>query len=125
MVLIIGGAYQGKLAFATKNLGYSKEIFLDGETCSFLEVEQASGMYQLHRLVYRMLKEGLDPYSLITAWEKKTDIVVLCNELGCGVVPMDAFDREYRECVGRILCQLAKKSNRVYRVYCGIGTVIK
>ena len=51
--------------------------------------------------------------------------IVICDEVGCGLVPMDPFLREYRDMVGHITCALAAKAQRVVRVYCGIGTVIK
>ena len=51
--------------------------------------------------------------------------IIVCDELGCGVVPMDAFERAWRERTGRIGCELAKQAEAVYRVTCGIGTRIK
>ena len=53
------------------------------------------------------------------------DIILVSQEVGYGVVPMDAFDRKYREAVGRVCTDLASKSKKVIRVVCGIGTVIK
>ena len=53
------------------------------------------------------------------------DIVLISNELGYGVVPVDAFDRKYREAVGRICTRMAAAAKCVVRVTCGIGTVIK
>jgi adenosyl cobinamide kinase/adenosyl cobinamide phosphate guanylyltransferase len=38
---------------------------------------------------------------------------------------MDAFEREYRERLGRILITIAAKADRVERVICGIGQRIK
>ena len=52
-------------------------------------------------------------------------ILLISNELGCGVVPVDAFDRKYRETAGRICTEIAAKSSQVIRVVCGIGTVLK
>ncbi len=49
----------------------------------------------------------------------------MCDEIGCGLVPVDAFEREYREAVGRIMTGLTKKAVRADRVICGIGYVIK
>ena len=57
--------------------------------------------------------------------EKNPDICILTNEVGYGVVPMEAFDRKYREAVGRVCTKLAAYSHKVTRVVCGIGTVIK
>ena len=52
-------------------------------------------------------------------------LLLISNELGYGVVPMDAFDRTYRETTGRICTYLAKESQTVIRVVCGMGMVIK
>lgn len=52
-------------------------------------------------------------------------MVVVTNELGCGIVPMDPADREYRETVGRICTCLAARSEEVVRVICGVGMVLK
>lgn len=57
--------------------------------------------------------------------ERNPDLIVISNELGYGVVPIDAFDRKYRESTGRLCTQLAAKSRQVIRVVCGLGMVIK
>ena len=53
------------------------------------------------------------------------DCIILSDEIGNGIVPMDAFDREYRDRLGRILISLAKEADEVVRVICGIGQKIK
>lgn len=35
------------------------------------------------------------------------DLILVSDEVGYGVVPIDAFDRAYREAVGRICTKLA------------------
>ena len=57
--------------------------------------------------------------------DRNPQVVLVVNELGCGVVPMDAFDRKYRERAGRLCCALAREAEEVHRVLCGIGTRIK
>ena len=52
-------------------------------------------------------------------------LAVVCNELGCGVVPMERSDRAWREKTGRLLCELAKQAPEVYRVTAGIAVRIK
>ena len=42
-----------------------------------------------------------------------------------GIVPVDRMEREYREQTGRVCTRLAAYSEKVYRVMCGIGQVIK
>jgi len=51
--------------------------------------------------------------------------IIICDELGCGVVPLDRADREWRERTGRLCCELAAKADRVDRVFCGLVMQIK
>lgn len=51
--------------------------------------------------------------------------VIISNEIGYGIVPIDKFERRYRELTGRICCEIVKGSKEVHRVICGIGTIIK
>ena len=53
-------------------------------------------------------------------------ILVICADLiGSGVVPIDSFDRCWREVTGRVLTQLAAQAQEVYRVICGVEQRIK
>ena len=51
--------------------------------------------------------------------------VIVGEEIGSGIVPMDAFQRKWREETGRIYCMLAAKASQVWRVVGGIGQRIK
>ena len=48
--------------------------------------------------------------------QKNPDLILVTNELGYGVVPVDRFDREYREKPGRVCCAIAKQATEVHRV---------
>ena len=50
------------------------------------------------------------------------EVVIVTNELGYGVVPVDAFDRNFREATGRVCTQLAEAADEVCRVVCGDRT---
>lgn len=112
MVLIIGGAAQGKLDFARRELGVTawSEGKLGLENCLY-------GLQQVIRDA---------PAEAVEAWcAAHPDGVVICDEVGCGVTPLDRSDREWREQVGRFCCRLAAEAEAVYRVHCGLGTRIK
>jgi len=53
------------------------------------------------------------------------EAVIVADEIGCGVVPIDRNERAWREAAGRALCVLAQKAESVTRVICGIGVRIK
>ncbi|MDO5410444.1 MAG: bifunctional adenosylcobinamide kinase/adenosylcobinamide-phosphate guanylyltransferase [Lachnospiraceae bacterium] len=126
MKLIIGGVFQGKKAFAQQLTGIAPGAAADGLTCGYEEIFQVPMIYHFHEYVKRRIKDGL-PYRQLAEelLAKNPGVVIVTNELGYGVVPMEAFDREYRESTGRICCELAAASEEVWRVCCGIGTCIK
>ncbi|MDO4616943.1 MAG: bifunctional adenosylcobinamide kinase/adenosylcobinamide-phosphate guanylyltransferase [Lachnospiraceae bacterium] len=125
MKMIIGGAFQGKHAFAERTCGIH-EGWADGLSCTLEDIYTCRGIRHFHEYVKMLIREDRDPAAFVQELaEKNPDIVLVVNEIGYGVVPMDKFDRKYRETVGRICEQLAARSEEVYRVVCGIGTRIK
>ena len=106
MVLVVGGTNQGKYAFA-KSL--SEDVVKD-----------------LHTEIRGCMEQGVDPWVMAEQVQlQHPNGVITMAELGCGLIPTDTFDREYRETVGRISCEMAKKADAVYRVCCGIAIQIK
>lgn len=125
MKMVIGGAYQGKLAYA-QNQWKEAGTFADGRTCGMEELVSCRGVCHFEELIRRGLLSGLPVRGLPEMLrEQNPGIVIVCREIGYGIVPMDAFEREYRETVGRVMTELAALSEEVHRVVCGIGTVIK
>ena len=124
MKFITGGAYQGKLEYAKKL--YPGAEWTDGAGCSLQELLSCGAVDHFHLFVRRWLQEGKTPQELIRAiLDKNRDLIIVCDEIGCGLVPTDAFEREYRESVGRICTELVKYADEVYRVTCGIGGRIR
>ena len=116
MILITGGAYQGKGAFAGKL----------AEDAACRETGKRKILEHIHLLIASEMKEGREPYPVLERWmEEYPGIIFTVDELGCGIVPATAFDREWREITGRICCRLAQRAEAVYRVTCGIAVRIK
>ena len=103
-VLIIGGAYQGKRALAEK---------------LYPNLQKTEN---LHEIVRKILQENRDPQSLL---DELRGHVVTCDEVGCGVVPIDRADESWREAVGRLCCALAQEADAVVRVTSGVPQFIK
>lgn len=126
MKLVVGGAFQGKKAYAMETFHISEIQMIDGFTCQKEEIFQAPLVVHFHEYVRRFLGETEFLKELPDKlMERNPEVVLVTNELGYGVVPLDAFDRAYRETTGRLCCALAKKATQVHRVICGVGTVIK
>lgn len=126
MKMIIGGAYQGKLAYGRSC--YPQILWVDGSKCPFEAIQTCDGIYHLQELIRRMMKEDREEelLELMSGLPVvNPNIVLISEEIGYGLVPVDAFDRRYREMTGRICTSLAAASTRVDRVICGIGVMIK
>ncbi|WP_419571008.1 bifunctional adenosylcobinamide kinase/adenosylcobinamide-phosphate guanylyltransferase, partial [Ruminococcus sp.] len=57
--------------------------------------------------------------------EKWKNAVVISQEVGCGLVPVEPEQRRFREAVGRLNCLLAESAETVERVCCGLGMRLK
>lgn len=126
MILIVGGAYQGKLDYALDLTGYRREEFADGADCDLEEIYSAKGVFHFHLYVKRCLEAGKDCSTLAQEiGEKNPGLVIVSNELGYGIVPCEPFDRLWRETTGRVCAGLAKMSGMVCRVVCGVGMILK
>ena len=52
-------------------------------------------------------------------------VIVVSDEIGCGIVPVAKEDRLWRDLLGEALQDLAKESDEVYRVICGCVQTLK
>lgn len=126
MRLVIGGYAQGKLAYVMKKYNMQDSYVMD----DILEMTQVSYgnkiVNHFHKWVRDCMEKGENPEQMIEEFLKKNpDCIIISDEVGNGIVPMEPFEREYRERVGRILIMLAKQAESVERVICGIGQRIK
>ncbi len=131
MIFVIGGRAQGKTAYSLdlwKKAHSSDEIRIaDGNVeCSKQTLMQADLITHFELLVRCEMKSGRDPYALAEQlMQNNPDVIVTADEIGCGIVPVDAFEREFRETDGRVCQKIAAYASQVHRVVCGIGTRIK
>lgn len=104
MKLVIGGAYQGKTEYARKH---------------YAGMEIATNF---HLTILEMVKNGIDTTLNLSEYANK---VIICDDISCGVVPIDPIMRRWREELGRVLAILARESDEVVRLFCGIPTKLK
>ena len=127
MKLVIGGRAQGKLAVVLEKI---PEAFVaDGADCTPQEAERVQVLNHLHLLLRRMMADGADQTELLrwaeTMLFQNPEVVILCDEIGCGIVPWEKEERDWREAVGRVCCFLAQRAECVDRIVCGIPVRLK
>lgn len=140
MKLVIGGIGQGKLAYVREKMGLrDQEIWRAdcGGERSVRPPEGTRAVYRFHAWFRNQMEaasgSGTDqagvaaePEKMAIEWIKyNEDLIIICDEVGNGIVPADAFEREYRERLGRLLCELAQRAEHVDRVICGIAQRLK
>ena len=124
MILITGGAAQGKRTFAEKKLGITR--FTDCGEASFEELMLAECVTDYQLAVKRLTDEGSDPVAFTERLCREGKLkAVIMNEIGCGIVPIDKGERLWRENTGRCGCIIAASADVVIRMVCGLPSVIK
>ena len=117
MELIIGGTCQGKKEYAISHFGLKdSEIF----TCTEDEDLNLTArcIDHLERYLRRCTAEDREP-AAPEAFRK--DAVLICEDITCGIVPINALDRKWRELTGRYLQRLTGAGADVTRVFCGFA----
>ena len=90
------------------------------------ENPNAEVILAFHEVVRTAIADGKEARSFAKAFiQKHPNAVVVCDEVGMGIVPMEPKERLFRESVGRVVCLLAQYADTVVRVTCGIGIKIK
>ncbi|NDL68351.1 bifunctional adenosylcobinamide kinase/adenosylcobinamide-phosphate guanylyltransferase [Anaerotalea alkaliphila] len=126
MILIIGGFHQGKRRFAGKLTGLGETDTVNGEFCDPENLFEKKMIYNLHSFVKRLIDRGIDPLAFFKKHINEIrHKVIITDEIGLGIVPIDKGERHWREMTGRVCCFLAEESGEVYRVYAGIPSKIK
>ena len=118
MRLYIGGAYQGQAELARAETGQAPRDVTREQAMA------APAIDNFHELL-----RGLTPAEARAfaqeLLQKNPDCVVVCDEVGMGVVPFTPEGRQWRESVGAGVCLLASHAVCVTRVVCGIPMRLK
>ena len=125
MHLIIGGAFQGKTDWAKAQFSLKDADILECNEQT-LPVFSAKCITHLERFALCCLRQGQEPKTvLLQNKEQWKDSVLICDDISCGVVPMDRELRAWREATGRTINALAQRAERVIRIFCGMPMVLK
>lgn len=120
MVLIIGGRAAGKRMIARKRFGLAAQMVSPEEALATPCVDQ------FHEIIRQLLQRKADVGEYVeTLLSQNPDVIVLCDEVGMGIVPLSREERAWREAVGKACCQMAAQARQVIRVVCGLEQQLK
>lgn len=124
MVLIIGGAYQGKRDFAKSRFSLSETDIFD---CTGGEIDFSKRCIDhLEEFTYACARDGIDAVHYFQSHrELWRDSILICRDIAAGVVPMGADMRSWRQMNGRLCRYLSGEAERVSRLFCGLEERLK
>lgn len=153
MELYIGGFAQGKLEYVqNKKAGEAISIAMvidcaqsdyqktlqsidnkikneNADVNNIANVNDIVIINHLHMWVKDLLREGMEEsevQSTILSWvATHPNTILICDELGNGIVPLEKMERIWREQTGRLMIELAGQAERVERILCGLGQRLK
>ncbi|MGN0696327.1 MAG: bifunctional adenosylcobinamide kinase/adenosylcobinamide-phosphate guanylyltransferase [Oscillospiraceae bacterium] len=121
MILIVGGAYQGKRQYAQKRYGLDEADIIAGDDMQ--KISSAKCIDGFEKFVYN------NGESAVKAAEKllgeNPGVIIIMTEIGSGIIPLDRTERRRRELVGQTGCFLAERAEIVIRMTCGIPQLLK
>ena len=124
MILIFGGAYNGKIDFIKKKYDLKDEdiFFCKDESLDLSRI----AICGIHIFTKKCVLKDVNPLEIIKDnTEKLKDKIIICDEIGSGIVPLKKEDRMWREETGRVLQYLSRNAHEVYRVFAGLSEKLK
>ncbi|WP_162805843.1 bifunctional adenosylcobinamide kinase/adenosylcobinamide-phosphate guanylyltransferase [Sporosarcina sp. PTS2304] len=122
MHVIIGGAYNGKTEYVRRLVGDQKVEFCTMETAAM-----ADGRLVIVGLLDWLRQTEMDEAQSLQAVRDviEPDTIFILTEVGRGIVPFEAEQRELRDQCGRLYQYLFAQAIEVTRVWYGIPQQIK
>ena len=137
MHLIIGGRHMGKLEYARSLYGDAPVCDLSEEALESFEdkilaariiVNLQDGMRRLLKKEKEYEKREMKTPArdfFISLLHQMKDKVLIGDEIGSGIVPLDPFERFWRDETGFLYQTLAARADLVDRVWAGIPCRLK
>ena len=125
MELIIGGAYQGKTEYAKAAFGLNDSDIFVCDKDGNIDFSKRC-ISHIERFSFWCVEHGIEPADYFFEHaENAENLIVISDDISCGVVPIDKTERAWREANGRLLIHLSKESEHVTRVFCGLSQRLK
>ena len=130
MEIYVGGSSQGKLDYVLDKSNISRELVIEGSDLDIHIDKKDLSMVRIinnfHLFIKKYANMSDDIYKFMERlYVENENVIIICSQVGGGVVPVDASEREWRELVGRVMCSAMKRAVHAERIICGMGQVLK
>ncbi|WP_342513270.1 bifunctional adenosylcobinamide kinase/adenosylcobinamide-phosphate guanylyltransferase [Sporosarcina sp. FSL K6-1522] len=126
MRIYIGGAHNGKRDYVRTMLVDKECVWFEGECPpQNLPTTQPIVIAGLEKwLAETELPEAEAVESIMKAIEVR-DVIVILTDIGRGIVPIDAQQRQLRDACGRLYQRLMAEADEVTRIWYGLAQILK
>jgi adenosyl cobinamide kinase/adenosyl cobinamide phosphate guanylyltransferase len=124
MILVFGGAYNGKLEFIKEKfkIGQEEIFFCKDEKIEYDKIVICG----LHIFIRACIEQNINSLEILeNNIDLMKDKIIVCDEINSGIVPIEQLDRIWREEAGRGIQFIAKNSSSVYRIFFGLEEKLK
>ena len=125
MHLILGGRFQGKRAYALKLYGHFDSEY-NLEDVYPEEITSSGLITNIHSGIKNLMMRNINPREFFMS---RIDLLRQCvitgDEISCGVIPVDEFQRQWRDETGMIYQFLAREADIVDRIFAGLALRLK
>ena len=123
MHLITGGRCMGKRAYAEKFYGNNFKSVCNLKNENLFEADL---ILNLHTGVRNLMLKNIDPVNYFMEHLKILEhSVIIGDDISCGVIPVDEFERRWRDNTGIIYQNLAGQADRVDYIWAGLALKLK
>ena len=124
MHVFIGGAYNGKTDYVRRWIGDKAACFCTMDTTATAQPDETLIIGDVHGWLMRTDKTEAEARDAVHEISGPNTIFIL-TEVGRGIVPLDANERDLRDRCGRLYQQLFAEATSVTRIWYGIPHTIK
>jgi adenosylcobinamide kinase/adenosylcobinamide-phosphate guanylyltransferase len=126
MRVVIGGAHNGKRDYVKRLLVDEQYEWID---CSAEKLDIPSGCtVVIDRIEHWLIQTDASEAEAIEFIGKSVegkDVIFILTDIGRGIVPMDAKQRELRDACGRLYQRLIAQADEVTRIWYGLAQTLK
>ena len=125
MIIVFGGAYQGKTDFVKERFGLADDDIFECTEDGLFDLDRKA-VSHLERFILKRIRDGNEVFGYFEEIaDKLKDKIIICDDIYCGVVPIEKEQRLWRDNVGKQMQIFCREADEVYRVYCSLGERLK
>ena len=112
----------GKRAYVMKNYSGINSIC----DLALEELKQADLITNIHEGVKNLMRREIDPVKyFLERFEIFQHSILIGDEIGSGIIPIEKFERQWRDTTGILYQELAARSETVIYIWSGLPLKLK